>query len=216
MCVEGIGSLPQGRRKRNSCSLLSFILLSSLFLSPCLPLAIWYPSSLLSRNLFVISPQICLSWLNSPSPCVGTALASIPLSTSPSARDDQTHIWVSSYLHALGVAVGTWPAGCRGAGRAGIRRAASDPLLCTQFVGIYKAISWRNAIFREAATEIGGKDTIHQWCLSILLSSGHRDSAVLMHYWNIEVWIRAGLRCHFWKTKRQIRTLIIGRRNRKW
>lgn len=91
MYVEGIGSLPQGRRKRNSCSLLSFILLSSLFLSPRLPLALWYPSSLLSRNLFVISSQICLCWLNSPSSYVGSALASIPQSTALSARDDQTH-----------------------------------------------------------------------------------------------------------------------------
>lgn len=216
MCVEG-----QKKEKFMLILIIHFAVFS--LSSPCLPLALWYPSSLLSRNLFVVSPQICLSWLNSPSSCVRTVLASIPQSTSPSARDDQTHSQVLTSESAATCMHRGWLWGPGLQVAEVLVEQVSDVLLQILF--------FAHTVCQRLQSDFLKKCHLQRSCYS---NWGKRYNSPMMleypaqfwrprlccpdaslRYRNVDLGCGAGFRCHFWKTKRQIRTLIIGRRNRR-
>lgn len=143
--MEGIGSLPLGRRKRNSCSLLSSLILSSLSLSSPLTLP---PASLCSVVSFLSPPQKSLC--NIPLMlAVQTALAlclsplgfpSLPLLV-PERRSDTSRVPTPESAATCMCWRWLWGPGLKALGKQHLVCSPSLPSLRTRFVSITAFLS---------------------------------------------------------------------------
>lgn len=155
--------------------------------------SLWYPSSLLLRNPFVISPELWLSWLHSPSPCAWTLLVPYTQSASLGATEMIKHTALRPRLSQQLPAHAGGDCGdraCRLWGGWQSRHqlcSSSSPPLHAQFDSIYKVTSRKTCQGQRSChgNQEKGKKILksHQGCLNSLLSSGKKECAALPHYW---------------------------------
>lgn len=145
MCMEGIGSLPWGRRKRNSCPLLDSLLLSSLllFFWVFLCSVVSFPAPP-QKSLCNIPQALAFFIAFSLTLCLNSPNSTHPMHFSVPERWPNTqscaHIWVSSYLHCWRWLWGTVLQGLQSRHHL---YSSSSPPLCTRFDIIYKVTSRR-------------------------------------------------------------------------
>lgn len=222
MYVEGIGSLPWGRRKRNSCPLLHSLLLSSLLLFFFFfSFALWYPSPLLLRNPFVVSPGLWLSWLHSPSPDAWILLVLYAQSSSLGTRETIKHAVPSESAATCPRWRWLWGSGLQALGR--LAKEASAVLI--QLTSFARTV--RQHLQSDFRKNVSGKRSCHrnrekwkshQGCSSRLLSYRNKDWAALPQYCCIGSRNVAHSQVIFAQTEDQRvdpSILLIGGRNRK-